>query len=434
MARLAAAVLAAALVAAPSVARGNGGNSHAWITVHAVEHLPDGELRRMLERPELLAALINGAVFPDGGYVVEDDYGEMAHWEPFVQAYVEWMLASQDRPFTEGVAAEYVAFLMGVASHGMADQVFDATFMDAARIHDAENWSEELFDGFDTATDVMLVEETGVDFTTLDVWAPVFELSDLYLDAFGYQVSADRLDGAQELLHRLVLAYGVSAASNPEDVAAFRAQYPWASERLMEAGEVGSPPCEGEVVADYMLALWDRLHEASGPQNHIIATYPRDGSAGHPTDYSLVESQVVIVFGSGIRRDQLDGRFEIRDGAGHVYEITADTQWGASVANLVKLRALEDWAEDQTFTVTVQPGLETNDGMTIEEAWSFTFSTTPTDEPSDPTSDPTPHVGEPEVGSSSAAGGGCCGAGGGSGSVGIAALVAFGLVRRRRRS
>ena len=394
---------AAALTAAPRLAAGNGGNSHTWITFHAIEHLPDGELKRLLTRDEMRMMLVNGAVFPDGGYIVDDDYGEMSHWEPFVEAYIRWIRDNHDHPFTRGEASEHVAFLMGLASHGMADQVFDSTFMDAARIYDAAGWSEELLDSFDTATDVILVAETGVNYLDTLPWVPAEDISALYAEAFGYDVSPNVLDSTQELLHRFVLNYAVSSAADPADVMRYREQYPWAAEHLMETSAVGAPPCEGEVVADYFLAIWDRLHEVSGPQNHVIATYPRDGSTGHPTDYSLVESQVVIVFGSGIFEAELPGHFTITDSTGKSYELAIGTQWGADEANLVKLRPMEDWAQDETFTVTVLPGLVSNDGQEID-GLSFSFSTGGT-AGDDPTSDPTPHVGEPDVGE---APGGCC--------------------------
>jgi hypothetical protein len=420
--------LGAAVVAAPRLAAGNGGNSHTWITFHAIDHLPDGHLKELLSRPEMRTMLVNGAVFPDGGYVVDDDYGEMSHWEPFVEAYIRWIRDTQDHPFNQGEAGEHVAFLMGLASHGMADQVFDSTFMDAARIHDAAGWSEELLDSFDTATDVILVAETGVNYLDTLPWVPADDLSALYADAFGYEVSPGVLDSTQELLHRFVLNYAVSSAADPADVMRYTEQYPWAAANLMEPSVVGSPPCEGEVVADYLLAIWDRLHEVSGTQNHVIATYPRDGAAGHPTDYSLVESQVVIVFGSGIYEDQLAGHFTITDSTGKSYELSIGTQWGADEANLVKLRPLEDWAEDETFTVTMLPGLTTNDGFTLE-AWSFTFSTGGA-AGDDPTSDPTPHEGEPDLGE---APGGCCSTGGGGGGsivLALLVLVTFPIPRR----
>jgi hypothetical protein len=422
-------VAAALTIAVPRVAEANGGNTHAWISLHAVEHLPPGRLKDMLSRPELQSALINGSVFPDGGYVIKDDYGEMAHWEPFVEAYIEWMREEVPHPFDHGAAAEYSAFLFGLASHGMADQVFDSSFVERARIEDAAGWSDDLLTSHDTATDVMLVAATGVSFVDTPTYVPSAEIAAIYRDRLGYEIDPGALDSAQNLLHRVVLVYGVSTAQDPVKVAELEAQYPWTAAHLMEDRAVGAPPCEGEVVAAYWLALWDRMHDISGEQNHLIATYPRDGSVGFATDHSSPEAQLLVVFGSGIQRAQLADRFTVVDSKGVSYDLTVDTQWGAEVANVVKIRSVDDWAAGETFTVTIKPGLELVDGSRIETPMSFSFSTAPGD-PGAPTSDPTPHMGEPDVGEVPDAG--CCSTGSG-GSALLTSLVGLALTRRRYR-
>ena len=427
------ALLAAALapcLCAPD-ADANGGNTHVWISLHAVEHLPAGRLKDMLSRPELQPALINGSLFPDGGYVIEDDYGELAHWEPFIEAYVRWMRDDVAHPFDHGIAAEYSAFLFGIASHGMADQVFDASFVEEARVRDAAGWSDDLLTGHDTATDVMLVAATGVDFTATPQHVPAAEIAAIYRERLGYEIDPAALDSGQNLLHRIVLVYGVSAAADPAKLADLEARYPRTAEHLMNERSVGAPPCEGAVVAAYWLALWDRMHEASGEQNYLIATYPRHGSVGFSTDHSSAAAQLLVVFGSGIQRAQLADRFSVVDSKGVSYDLAVDTQWGASVANVVKIRALDDWATDETFTVTVKPGLDFIDGYRLETPFSFTFSTTAGD-PGAPTSDPTPHAGEPDVGDLPDAG--CCGAGRGAAGGGALLACVVSLVVRRRRS
>jgi hypothetical protein len=427
---LVAALAGSLIAAAPRVVRANGCNTHAWISLHAIDHLPDGRLKHMLSRPELRATLINGSVFPDGGYVIKDDYGEMAHWEPFVQAYIEWMRDDVRGPFDHGTAAEYATFLLGLASHGMADQVFDASFVENARIEDAAGWSDELLTSHDTATDVMLVAATGVDFLDNPPWVPADELTAIYRDRLGYAIHPADLEGAQDLMYRIVLNYGVSTAKNPEKLAELEAQYPWTAQHLMAETEVGAPPCEGAVVAAYWLAIWDRLHDVSGEQNFLIATYPRDGSKGYATDHTSPYAQLLVVFGSGIQRTQLADRFEVADSMGKSYELTADTQWGTAVGNVVKIRALEDWAPSETFTVTVKPGLDFVDGFRMEAPFQFTFSTAAGD-PGLPTSDPTPHTGEPDVGDPP--GGGCCSSSGAPTSSALLAMLLAIALRRKRR-
>lgn len=422
-----AAVVAAGLVAGdPGVGRANGVNTHTWISFHAIEHLPDGELKRLLSDPALAPMIINGSIFPDGGYAVDSEFGETAHWGPFHNAFLRWMQANLPEPYARGEARPYVAFLMGMASHGMADQVFDSMFMEAARGYDAANWSETLLDSFDTATDVMLVAATGVDYRGTEQWLPSDDMPGMFAEV-GVTVDSSTLLDAQNAMHTFVLAYGAANGRDPASVMRYSAQYPWAAAHLMDPHEPGSPPCEGEVVAAYWLTLWDRLHGIDGPENEIIATYPPAGSDGHPTDFRLVEAQVVVVFGHGIAAGVAD-KIRITDPTGKVYGFTARPFY--SEANAVAIRPTEPWAPNETITVELLPGIATVDGMSYDQPWSFEFTTRPASGPLDPTTDPTPHEGEPWTAPPDSGG---CDVAGGAG-LGAALVVLRALRRRRRRS
>lgn len=406
-------------------ARANGVNTHTWISFHAIEHLPDGELKRLLSDPALAPMIVNGSIFPDGGYAVDSPFGETAHWGPFHGQFLRWMQDHLPEPYARGEARPYVAFFMGVASHGMADQIFDSMFMEAARGYDAANWSDTLLDSFDTATDVMLVDATGVDYRGTELWLPDAELPALFAE-LGVAVDADTLLNAQSAMHNFVLAYGAVNGRDPVAVERYRTQYPWASARLMDPHEPGSPPCEGEVVAAYWLTLWDRLHGVDGPENQIIATYPPAGSDGHPTDHTKVEAQAVIVFGRGIASGIAE-KLRVTDSTGRTYGFTARPFY--SEANAVAIRPTEDWAVNETITIEVAAGVQTVDGFAYDAPFSFAFTTQPVSGPRDPTSDPTPHTGEPWTAPPAGDSGGCD-AGGGAG---LGAALALLAQRRRRR-
>jgi zinc dependent phospholipase C len=394
---LAAVAALATVVADPAPAAANGVNTHIWITLQAVDLLPDGELRRMLQRPELQRALINGAAFPDGGYVVNDAYGETAHWEPFIQAYIAWIRESYDTPLNYGEAAEQVAFLMGIASHGMADQTFDMTFVEVARREDAEDWSDTLLDSHDTATDVMLVADTGANIV-LDPWLPADDLATVFATGVDYPVDPATLRQGQDLLNRIVVVYGRDTGlNNPTRTQRYREQYPWTSEHLLDELEPGSPPTEAANVAALWLSLWDRLHGITDQQNALIGSYPREGSAGHPVDHTRVESQAVMVFGYGVDKPTLEGRVTAVDDTGHSYEVQVLTAWGTEHCNLIMVRPLEDWGADRDITISVDPIVQFNGGFDLTEPAVLHFSTRAGD-PGAPFADPTPHVGEPDVG------------------------------------
>ena len=113
-------MLAALALVLPVSAWANGQTTHVWIAEEALRSLEAGELKSLLSSPELRDPLLNGAMFPDGGYAVSDHYGELAHWEPFQQAYLQWIRDTFPPPWDEGDAAPHVAFLMGLAAHGLA--------------------------------------------------------------------------------------------------------------------------------------------------------------------------------------------------------------------------------------------------------------------------------------------------------------------------
>ena len=69
------------------------------------------------------------SVFPDSGYAADHAYGEIAHWEPFTAAYLDWIVENHPPPWETLEDRQRVAFLLGAMSHGMADQVYDSLFM-----------------------------------------------------------------------------------------------------------------------------------------------------------------------------------------------------------------------------------------------------------------------------------------------------------------
>ena len=125
----------AGLFVLPGEALANGQTTHIWITLHALEHLPEGELKELLTAEANRDALVSGSMFPDGGYAVNDGYGETAHWEPFQLTLLDWIRANQAAPYTDE-GERYVAFLLGLSSHGMADQTFDAMYVPKAQQED----------------------------------------------------------------------------------------------------------------------------------------------------------------------------------------------------------------------------------------------------------------------------------------------------------
>jgi len=117
---LAALAFVLAALGAAGTASATGMQGHIYMAQCAAEQVTDPRLRALFDAHE--NDLSNGAFFPDSGYTADDhDQGEIPHWEQYVQGYVEILRSRYDKPFEDPEGAAHVAFLMGLAAHGITD-------------------------------------------------------------------------------------------------------------------------------------------------------------------------------------------------------------------------------------------------------------------------------------------------------------------------
>ncbi|RME22841.1 MAG: hypothetical protein D6798_14845 [Deltaproteobacteria bacterium] len=409
------------LLAAASPGLANGQSTHIWITQHALEHLPDGELKELLTDPALEPMLINGAMFPDGGYPLDDPYAEIAHWEPFQDRYRDWIAAHYSPPYTDE-GAQHVAFLMGMASHGMADQVFDALYYPRGQQHDPDS-DFGGFESFDTATDVVWMSIAGpVELPEDQV--PTDTLVQLYAE-HGHEVSADTLATGQSLL-RIAVEWVGNMAALPEQVDYYAGLFPWMNSHLDDPTVSGNPPCEGEVVAAYWQSVWARLHGDLALDPEIIAIFPRSGY-GLDTDHTRVESRISVAFAQAIVQESLpDPPVVVTDEDGNAVAVDTWLYYGDN-SHVLHIQPVDDWRPDTTYTVHIVDGIRTIDGQQTTGDTRFTVSTAaPPDDGSTAGGDTGGGRAEDDRG----AAGGCAGS---SGSAGLLVVLPWALAGRSRR-
>ncbi len=353
------------LLALPSSAAANGQSTHLWITADARSHVPEGPLADFLADPAIDRMLRNGTMFPDGGYPLGDPYAEIAHWEPFQTLYLDWILATYDPPYT-GEAAEHLAFLFGMASHGMADQVFDSLYGERVKLYDG------AFGDFDTASDIIMMSYFDPMMAPSD-WVP-YALFDQLYDEFGYDVDPAVMMDGQNLLRIAVNSVAIFSQM-PETVAEQAAPFPWGSQHLLDETVPGAPPCEGEIIARYWRVLWALAHEQVLP-GPVMATIPADGAADHPTDSSTLESWVSVAFSRGLETGPLTAAsFHVAPDAEPEAEVPI-TIWHyyGQDAHIVHLRPQADLAPNTIYRITVDPGILTIHGDALD-GFEFRFST-----------------------------------------------------------
>jgi hypothetical protein len=359
------------LLLAPRPALANGQVSHLWVSQTAIELLPPGELKDLLSDPAHEDMWRNGSMFPDGGYAVGDGYGETAHWEPFHNATIAWIRDTYGGPPYSGEAAEYVAFLMGMTSHGMADQVYDSLYMQRAHQEDAAmDWSESM----DEATDVAFASYVGpVDHGEL--WVPDELMAQLMGEAMGHEVSASTIRTGQAMV-RLVPVWVAEVIQQPEYLEPYLAQFPWACSHQIDPLVWGNPPDEAEVVARYWQEIWGRLSGEELPVGPVLATFPPDGKLGWETDFERVTARVTTISAWSLRGDlvpELDLQLTTDDG-----EQAAISRW-VYYANVIHAEPTADLAPTTHYTVTVPADLPFSDAAapTTSDPYEYGFTTGP---------------------------------------------------------
>jgi hypothetical protein len=373
-------VVVIALIPALREAEANGQTTHVWITEQALDHIEDPELAAFLRSTEMRDPLLNGTMFPDGGYAVNDDYGEIAHWEPFQQSYLAWIRDNLEPPWNEGEAAGHVAFLMGLGSHGLADEVFDSLFMERSRLYDP-GWSEGT-SNLDTASDVLFAAEVG-GIVPPESWLPTEAILPIFNDVLNYEVDAATLESGQNFLFS-ALAYTEWARTDDERLATFRAEFPWTADNLINLDTPGSPLREATVVARYWEDLWRRLHSSALWDQPILEFIPGTGSHSHVTDATKVEARLHLSFSRGVASESLT-EVTVRDSQGTTLPIIVEHHY-RDFSHAVHVFPSEDWPQDELLELSFPAGMANFDGVASLDSWSASFSTGPppleTEEPS----------------------------------------------------
>ncbi len=396
-----------------SLAHANGLTSHVTISEWAVPQLPEGELADILGDPELWPWLQNGTQFPDGGYPLGEAYAETAHWEPFQDLYLHWIAETYAGDYSSLEARQHIAFLFGMQSHGMGDQVFDSLYMQRAYVQDAESdWEGS---SMDEATDVALAAATGGQ-ETLDPFVPTDVIVPLMAEA-GVEVSASTLESGQ-LLTAVAITYVREAGKDPATLKEYTDAFPWATTHMMGRETPGAPAWEADVVARYWQSRWGILTGEPSSLEPVLFTFPQQGGFGLATDHTAVESRLTVIFSRGLVPEVLvPDLFEVVDAEGNAYALEDPWVFYGRGSHAVHLAPVEDWPADTDFILTIHAGAHFIDGTDSTEEVIVKFSSRPPPEVADP-DDPAEC--------------GCSGSAGGA-SAGLVVLAAGALLRRRRR-
>lgn len=427
--------LAVSLLLLP-LAHAHGMWGHVHVSGWAVENLPDDELRDFLLEPEVFNALVFGAAFTDTGYVNSEgpsrSYSEATHWEPFVEDFIQWIRVNDPPPWDDLASRKRVAFLMGCASHGLQDTLFDSLFLHQVSEQDGE-WQEKA----DPGTDGFLVLDDHLRFVP-ETDLPMEALLELYADV-DPSITAEVIEEAVGL----VTAAYINDDVGPE-LAAFMGELyeddiPWTRAHYLDQDVPASLRAEIYPTTRYLEAIWARLHGEFDADDVVTFAYPESPRRLASHEASSAASWVGLVFGAGVAYE--DGLTELVDADGTAVPFTqANTQWNAADTRLVKLHPDEDLEPGGWYTVRLKSGAMLIDGQQTTQPWELSFQVDCLDEDEadcpdleldEASIDGLPEDEDEDTGDGSPASG--CGCGGPGPATPWMALALAALVRRRRR-
>ena len=359
-----------------SAARGadaHGVWCHVHVTGWAIENLPSGDLSEFYQDPEVFNAAIFGSAFTDSGYAVvtgthQDaarDYGEHTHWEPFVDEAVNWMRENDPPPWDSQESRLRAAFIMGAASHGLQDEIFDSLFLDQVDEH--EGGGQEVAD---PAVDGFLAIDGHLRFVP-EAYVPMDMLLELY-SGLSHEITEDVINRGVEILTSVYINGGAGVMIAEASGTSYARQAPWLHENYLNPGIPGSIFTEIEPTGQYLQAIWDRLHEQYDDEDLVTHAYPAlpRRLLGH--DSGSPDSWVTFVFGQGLNIGS--AALTWTDASGAEVAFTAkNTRWGAHWSRLVRLLPDEDLVPGAWYTVTLGSGADTINGGVFESTFAHTF-------------------------------------------------------------
>ena len=403
------ALLALCTFSVPRAASAHGIWGHIHVTGWAIENLPPGELRDFFADPDVMNAAIFGAAFTDSGYwpqagELADNaraYGEHTHWEPYVQDFVEWIIENDPPPWDTKESRMRVAFLMGTASHGLQDEVFDSVFLYHVGENDGSGQDEA-----DPASDGFLSIDGHLRFVP-EVWIPMDALLEVYAD-LDADITADTIQRAVDLMMAIYVNPGGAEGISSAGTAAIES-LPWTYDHLMDPDIPSSLRAEIVPTMRYIDAIWQRLHGDFDTDEVVIHTWPDAPRRLLGGDPESAESWITLIFGMGVDIDSIQTAL-VDDEAIPVEVQQQGTRWGARYPRLVRIQPLEPLEPGAWYRAQLAAGALTIDGRTVDASFEHRFQVNCMDDVPEVCPDIDPYVatidgsGPPDTGDADAGG------------------------------
>jgi hypothetical protein len=366
------AVVVTALIPLTVVA--NGGHVRLYVAEKAVELVPAGSLRTLLDRADLREPLLNGALFGD----VQPQGTALFHSAAFRRACLERLLARTAKPWDDDDGRKRLAFLAGLAAHGLSDELWLGLFLRSAqRATPPDPASGGGPDQSpEAAADAQLVGVRG--FSPVPVpWLPVDDVVAAAAQ-LGLAVDATAV-AAGHATYVQALADGTSKIGDPTTRKQHAQRYPWLAAHLLDPFTAGAPPFLARVVAAQWQALWiELLAGKPDPKRLVLAVVPSDGHGAHPVAKTDPGSAVAVVLSRPVVAAALGSEpLTVADDLGRKLPVAATVTTAPDDGYLVRAEPIADAPAGRTFLATLRPGLGLQGGVVAPSVtWTFRTGST----------------------------------------------------------
>ena len=343
------------MVNTPRDSFAHGGLGHIQVTAWAVENLPQGDLREFLAQPDIFDAILFGAAYPDIGYYpglqspeLHRTYGEYSHWTPFISQFVSWIKANDPPPWTSLESRKRVAFLLGCATHGFQDEVFDSLFLPKVAYHDQEGQ-----DAVDAGTDGLLVRDGHLGLIP-SVRAPVDTLVELYNEAglFDEEMRSDQLVDAVNTMGSLYVDEGAGPALAEFMISRYEDVLLWTAANYMEPSVAGSLHSEIFPTSRLIEAIWNELGGVASA-SLIVGEYPGNGWRLRSPFAANPGSWVTFLFSTGVDLTDLEVNWVHSSGEEVTFTLNG-TAWGGDWPRVLRVMPAEDLIAGEFYSIELR--------------------------------------------------------------------------------
>lgn len=397
------------VLAAAAPAQGAGMTTHAHMAEAAVGYVQTPALSELLRAQG--DAVLAGAAYPDGGYASSSfpggNYGEESHWQRFVDAYLARLRGRGDcTPLTapDGPCAKQVAHMLGVAAHGMGDELWDWLFEPAMADHGespthpvfttglpgfAELGNVTPFNLINTSEYVMDVIALidGGRLAKLGTSPPPFEdLLAAYAAVGRGDVTREGITAGNSLA---IAAQTGERPGLPAEYLRVKTTMPWSSANMF--GAPGGVFFSGRAIAAYYESLWHRLATGTPAPLRVANVNPAHGATGVTTDFQgRVQTspgpngggagkRIVAAFSSAIRPETVTAEtFRLYDEDGEsVAPMTGWPRMGPygpeAGEHTLMFYPAQDLRPCTSYTAELTPGIRDWTGQKLDKPsrWSF---------------------------------------------------------------